>query len=223
MSPVASTRHSPEHMLLSICSEKFPDIPRCSLPAPDTPGHFLHPPAVFHLRLPLDSPPLKIACNDLPRYHPPAEVFCPSPFKWFFSCFHPSSRTDSISCLQCLTGGQSSPFKGRVTSHSCQKGTPVSLQLAWHCLGIRPVSAFLPEECSCFVVWRPREQLWGTGLESGLKSWFKRLAASSGTLPVAPVLWTGLFCLQGKQQDWPDWVGKNIGGPQPRSLPCKWG
>lgn len=84
MSPVASTRHSPEHTLLSICSEKFPDIPRCSLPAPDTPGHFLHPPAVFHLRLPLDSPPLKIACNDLPRYHPPAEVFRPSPFKWFF-------------------------------------------------------------------------------------------------------------------------------------------
>ena len=55
----------------------------------NTPGHFLHPPAAFFLRLTFDSPPLKITCYSVPKYHPTQispshRIFPPLPFKCFF-------------------------------------------------------------------------------------------------------------------------------------------
>ena len=55
----------------------------------NTPGHFLHPPAAFHLRLTFDSPLPKITCYSVPNYHPTQispshRVFPALPFKCFF-------------------------------------------------------------------------------------------------------------------------------------------
>lgn len=54
-----------------------------SLPTSDAPGPDPASPAVFHLRLPFDSPSLKITCIGLPKQHLPTEVFPQSPSKWF--------------------------------------------------------------------------------------------------------------------------------------------
>lgn len=115
-------------------------------------GRLLRPPAAFPLRLPLDFPPLKITCNSLPGYHPLADVFPLPPLKWFLLKFHPSPRPDRIFCFQCLTCGQSPPFKGRATLCACQKDTPVLPAVGVTPPGIpTSQSALLPEEFSCFV------------------------------------------------------------------------
>lgn len=73
--------------------------------------------------------------------------------------FRPSSRPDSVCCLQCLTCGRCPPFKGRATQCPCA---------LWHCQ-----SAFLPEESSCSVFWGPRSCIRGRGKSPGLGAWVR--------------------------------------------------
>lgn len=111
------------------------------------------------------------------------------------------------------TCSPSSPLKGRATSRTCCKGTPVPLQLAWHCPGANRL-VYLPSfwrsiAALCFKgprssteEQRKGPQAWNFCSSPGPTTGSKQRGLGLVDVPLP----TGWFCLQGRPQNWPVWV-----------------
>lgn len=152
VSPAASTQHSPEQTLLSICPEKFPDIPRMAPSPPLTHlGRILRPLLCFISDCLLILHPLKLHASASPNSTFPLRSFLshllsgfsldPSVIKDRFYFLCPVSNVWPIISLQ-----RQSDFGDLPKRHTCIP--PAGLALPG-----RPTSwpSFLPEKCSCFV------------------------------------------------------------------------